>query len=406
MTQESPARHSAAPAAPIAGTGDIDPELIALSRPRPTVTMITAAAAVIVAVFLLWRTNADRAFVWHGNTVVAMASPAVAAGAPLEATVRLESRATLDYGAAVRAKSSRTDRGVRLAPVGGTNLALWVAVDGHAWAPPALEEQTAPAGATAKPVPQQPAYQGRLRAVRDTRFAAQLAALVQTPQPVAVSAQALRAALRDRAPAITSITGDTIAMPAPTTRVEFEVPNPKAVMLSCVLVAKHPTAAAWRAQLQQTLGVDVGDAIAETAYGVTFRLTTFPAAAPDLATLRQALLGAGLQWTVTAAPEIVRHTLTLADVAAGGESVRISDTSQLAWSDVDVVALWVARAVPANARVIFTNETAQMYWYITPLVVVSALLAVLFAWAFVRAWRYERQESRAQELLRQLQGNA
>ncbi|MBK9072137.1 MAG: hypothetical protein IPL79_14205 [Myxococcales bacterium] len=375
----------------------LDPELIALSRPRPTITMITAAAVVLVAVVLLWRTNADRKFVWRAGEVTTITARGAGA-AHVESMVKLP-EATLDYGSALRIRTGKHDRGIRLAPVGGSNLSLWVAADGHAWSAPNVAEADRPAA-------QAVAYQGRLRRIADTKFADQLTAYMKQPQPVAFAAADLRAALASGASSIISVTGDAIAMPPPATKLEFEVANPGAVQLQCVFVAKHVDVAAWRQKLQTVLGVDVGAPVAETPYVATFRLDALPPALPTPAAVTQALAAAGLAWTVEVSPAMVRHVATLAEVAAANDVVRISDNVALAWRDIDVVALWLPRAVPSDARVILVHDDGSTYWYITPLVIALVILLGLFIWAFVRAWRYEAQEARAQQLLRDLQRNS
>ena len=43
------------------------------------------------------------------------------------------------------------------------------------------------------------------------------------------------------------------------------------------------------------------------------------------------------------------------------------------------------RAVPANAVVLITGEAPQDYWYVLPVTIILAVIALLFAWALARA---------------------
>jgi hypothetical protein len=54
-------------------------------------------------------------------------------------------------------------------------------------------------------------------------------------------------------------------------------------------------------------------------------------------------------------------------------------------AELDLVGLYVPRGIPDGAYALITGETPADYWYVLPVTIVVGLIALLFAWALVRA---------------------
>ena len=64
-------------------------------------------------------------------------------------------------------------------------------------------------------------------------------------------------------------------------------------------------------------------------------------------------------------------------------------------AQVDLVGLYVERAIPSGAYALITGEKPEDYWYVMPVVLAVAAIALLFAWALVRAIRRDLLPARA-----------
>ena len=54
---------------------------------------------------------------------------------------------------------------------------------------------------------------------------------------------------------------------------------------------------------------------------------------------------------------------------------------------LDLVGLYVARAIPSDAYALITSERPPDYWHVLPVTIGLALIGLVFAWALVRAVR-------------------
>ena len=64
-------------------------------------------------------------------------------------------------------------------------------------------------------------------------------------------------------------------------------------------------------------------------------------------------------------------------------------------AQLDLIGLYVARAIPDGAYALIAGEKPQDYWYVLPVTIVVALIALLFAWALARAIKRDLLPSRA-----------
>src|SRR5262249_23738136 len=62
---------------------------------------------------------------------------------------------------------------------------------------------------------------------------------------------------------------------------------------------------------------------------------------------------------------------------------------------IDLVGLYVARGIPAGAYALVTGESPDDYWYVLPITVALAAIAIVFAWALIRAIRRDLLPARA-----------
>jgi hypothetical protein len=56
-------------------------------------------------------------------------------------------------------------------------------------------------------------------------------------------------------------------------------------------------------------------------------------------------------------------------------------------AQIELVGLYVARAIPDDAYALVTGESPDDYWYVMPITVALAAILLVFAWALVRAVR-------------------
>jgi hypothetical protein len=61
------------------------------------------------------------------------------------------------------------------------------------------------------------------------------------------------------------------------------------------------------------------------------------------------------------------------------------DTTTVPDSEIDLIGLYVSREIPSGAYALIAGERPQDYWYVLPVTIVVGLIALLFAWALVRA---------------------
>jgi hypothetical protein len=345
----------------------IDPELIKLSRPRPKVGIITAAGLVFLSVFFVWRLNADRRFGGAADAPIRTTVADVLAGkVSTDAYVSLQAEPLVAH--AIRTTTAKGSLGLRLVPARGTGEKLWIVLDGDGWSAPTVGP-----------------YVGRLSKLSDQPFAKSVADYASAhPRPVFAAASAVRAGMTTGK--VATVTGETVTVAA-ADRVAFDVALPNTSTIVCALDERYPNAAAWAKALADA-GITANGAPQATADQATFEVTGSPSS------LTQKLQTANL-WAARVEP-VTHHLETTWGKLAGSSPAGFTvDGTTIPDGELDLVGLYVARTIPSDAYALITGEKPADYWYVLPAVVGLAIIALLFAYVFVRAIKRDLIEPRA-----------
>jgi hypothetical protein len=338
---------------------EIDPELIALRRPRAGVGPVLLASVVGLSSYVFWRLAADLSF-WMGPDQPRDLGAQIAE-LPGNAYVTL--RAVPDRSRAVWVRG-RQDVGRRLAPVLGTSGRLWLDLEGDAnLAEKAYDER----------------YSGRVRALDDLSYADELREYVsrQPAQPRFVSLAALAAPGQP----MTDLAGDTLAVAADTpVEVEERVVGSARVTVIKTDTLKDEHAA--RLALSAALGEPAPAPASASEGSWVYEI----AAEPNLLRARftEARFYAGV-----VEPRFALHRAARADVTLEGEVVRIGGRD-LPLRAVEHAAVYVAPgAIPGDAKILVAGELPGEYWYVPVLFALLGLLSAVVLWAFIRTLRPE-----------------
>jgi len=348
------------PGAPIA-PDQIDPELIKLARARPRVGVITAAGLVFLCIVFLWRLGPDRRFAGSGAEPRPVRVADVLAGkVDTDELVVLTAEPLISR--AIRATKAKGSFGFRVVPVRGASDRLWLAVSGDGWEPPAT------AG-----------YVGRLRRLDELPFAvATRAFAAEHPRPQFASPAAVRAGFASGA--VATVAGDTVALTDRDT-VAIEVIDPAACTIAASFNDRLPDTAAWLAALGRAGVTPSSTGAPDAAVGqVRFQV----AAAVAATTAR--LESAGL-WAARVEPVTWRHETTWNGLRASSPAGLTFGTETVPDAQIELVGLYVARAIPDDAYALVTGESPEDYWYVMPITVALAAILLVFSWALVRAVR-------------------
>ena len=87
--------------------------------------------------------------------------------------------------------------------------------------------------------------------------------------------------------------------------------------------------------------------------------------------------------------------------AQGARARRASPSvaSTIPDAQLDLVGLYVVRAIPSDAYALILGEHPQDYWYVLPVTILVALIGLLFAWALVRAVKRDLLAAPARDIL-------
>jgi hypothetical protein len=348
---------------------EIDPELVSLRRGPMRVGPLLAASIVVFAVFLMLRLRHDLAFSREPATPRHVPDVAELLDGRAGDNDFVKVRATPDRAFAARVAVSVADDGHRAVPVQGTDGRLWLLLGGNVWAEEVAYEEL---------------YTGRLRPVDRMPFGDDLRRWVRTqpPAPRHVTADQVKEALLAGADTLTAPTGDRIEV-APDTPVAVVQRVADRVEIRAALTPTLADAGAWAAALREA-GVPVGAATREERDAVIFAADV-TAEQAGAALARARLMSARVE------PVLARHETTWAGLTAGPDGMRLDGGAAIAWSELDWVAVTVARTLPADARILITSERPTTYWYVLPLYLLLSFFAALFAWALVRAVRRARE---------------
>jgi len=351
---------------------EVDPELLVLPRTRARIGWLLALSVIAFCAYFMIRLRGDLVFSRAGDEPSRLRSIAEALAADPEDYVAID--AVPDRAFLLRVFASDAKDGHRLAPVLGSGNRLWIMFEGSQWDAPAAYDEI---------------YRGRVKRLGDLPFYGDLVDHLATMQriPRGVKIAALRAALEQRASSLEDIGGDRIALAADTPIAIAE----RVAGQSAVTVFRTDTQrdeSAWRHALEAIGLLAPGAPLVDTREDAW----TFQVAAPDGVDAVEAKLVAARLFAARAEPYDRTHRATWGKLSAAPGGLSVAGT-QVPWQSVTATAVETPRTAPADARVIITTEAPGDYWYLIPVYLVFAAIALLFAWALVRALRREGDAS-------------
>lgn len=347
------------PGAPIA-RDEIDPELIKLGRRQTQVGVVTALGLVVLCAVFLWRLSPDRRFAGSGAPVAVRVDDAAAGRVATEQRISIAAEPLV--ASAIRATKAKGSFGYRLAPVRGTHEALWLVVSGDGDDPPA-----------------QGNFVGRLRRLEDLPLADSARAYAAAhPRPVFATAADVRRGLVSGT--VQTVTGEAVQV-ADGDAVELDLLVAGSATIAASLNERLPDVRAWQAELAKA-GVAIALTGAPDARLGQVRFTVTGSVADVTKKLE-----AAKAFDARVEP-VIRHVQTTwralraspADALALGDA-RVPD------AQVDLVGLYVLRAIPADAFAVVAGENPEEYWYVLPISIALAAIFLVFAWALIRAVR-------------------
>jgi hypothetical protein len=347
---------------------EIDPELLVLPRPRARIGWLLAVSVIVFCGYFMFRLRGDLVFSRAGDDPTRLRSIAEAAAADPEDHVSVE--AVPDRAFLLRVFASEAKDGHRLAPVLGSGDRLWIMFDGSHWDAPAAYDEV---------------YQGRVKRLGDLPFYGDLVEHLATMQrlPRGVKLAALRAALEGSAMWLQDIGGDRIPLASDTAVAVGERVAGQAAVTVFRTDAQRDESA-WRHALEATGLLAPGAPLVDTRQDAW----TFQVAAPEGVDAVEARLVAARLFAARAEPYDRTLRSTWGKLSASAAGLTVGGTL-VPWSSITVAAIETPRSAPADARVIITTEAPGDYWYLIPVYLVFAIIALLFGWALVRALRQE-----------------
>ncbi len=357
------------PGAPIA-RGQIDPDLVKLPRPQPKIGMITAAGVVALCLVFLVRLGPDRRFAGHSAEPAVVTTGDILAG-KVETDTLIGVAAEPLVGQAIRATKAPGIPGLRVVPMRGSGERLWVVVSGDGWDAPA------PVG-----------YVGRLRRLDDLVFAEATRQYASDhPRPVFAVAAAVRAGLATHT--VTTVAGDSVTL-ADSDLVALDRVEAEAAVIVASFNDRLPDAAAWLAALHRAGVTPQTTDAPDPALGEV----RFHVAQPVAATTAQ-LEAAGL-WAARIEPVTHHYDTTWGALRKSPPTgLDLGAGAPVPDAQLDLIGLYVARGIPADAYAVVTGEIPDDYWYVLPITVALAAILLIFAWALVRAVRRDLVPARA-----------
>jgi len=357
------------PGAPVAKDA-IDPDLIRLSRPRPTVGLITAAGLVFLCGYFLVRLTPDRHFAANAETPQKVtASEILGETVSVDRYIQLEAAQPL-LAHAVRTSISPGSFGLRVIPIRGSADRIWIAMPGDGWERPGLGS-----------------YIGRLRRLAHVPFAEALARFARKqPRPTFAIAAAVREGLTTGT--VRGIADDPISV-ADGARVAFDVVDANAAMVVGTKNERLPSPEAWAAALTAAGITTLGSPEdGETAVRIRVQVENGVAGL-------EAKLEAGKLWAARGEPVTRHYDTTWGELKQSPpHGFRVGD--QVVPADPkDLIGIYLTRVIPSDAYVLIVGEHPDNYWYVQPITIGLGLMAALFGFALFRAVKRDLLPTRA-----------
>jgi hypothetical protein len=357
------------PGAPVP-KGTIDPELldlanIKLARTKLRIGALTSAGVMFLALFFVIKLNPDRRFSGEPEVARRVTVADIAAGkVGKDAHVIVDAEPLMSH--AVRSSTQKGTLGMRLVPARGSAQKLWLVMPGDGWGD---------AGTLG--------YVGRLRPLADLPFADSITSfLAAHPRPLFAPAAAVRTGFASSK--VTTVAGDVITL-RDSDRVGFDRIDLAAANVTCTYNERHKDAVACAKALS-----DAGIAIIPTATPVQGReQATFAVTGPDAVATSRVKLDTAKLFGAYVDPVTQHYETTWSKLKSSPPSAftvaSAVDATTVPETEIDLVGLYVSREIPSGAFALIAGERPQDYWYVLPVTIVVGLIALLFAWALVRA---------------------
>jgi hypothetical protein len=339
----------------------IDPDLVKLRRKPLKIGPITCAGIVFLSILFLLRLNPDRKFSGSGSDPEKVAVADIVAGkVSTEKFISIDASAEPLLSHAIRTVTSKGSLGLRVVPVRGTGDKLWLVLPGDGWDDPQLT-----------------GFHGRLRELRDLPIAgAANDYLSSHPQAMFANAAAVRAGFATGKVAVVS--GEEISL-RDSDRVAFDVEDPDAAIIVGTFNEKLKDAHSWQAALSNALIVTHGDV------KVSKDMARFEISLPNaVATMREKLPKAEL-WGARVEAVTHHYETTWGALKGSSPAGLVVNGATIPDAQVELVGLYVERSIPSGAYALITGERPEDYWYVLPVSIAVAAIALLFAWGLVRA---------------------
>lgn len=367
MADPTPQQQASDPGAPL-GPDHIDPDLIKLARARPRVGVITAAGLVLLSIVFLLRLGPDRRFAGSGDPRRVELADVLAGKVETDQLIVLTAEPLMSR--AIRATKAAGTLGLRVAPARRADDRLWLALSGDGWDPPALT-----------------GYTGRLRRLDDLPFALAVRGhAAEHPQPVFASPSAVRAGFTTGT--VATVAGDKVAL-ADRDKIALDLVDPAASTIAASFNERLPDTAAWVAALTRAGIAPTSTGAPDAALGQV----RFEVAASVAATTTR--LETAELWAARVEPVIRHHETTWAALRVSSPAGLTFGGTSLPDPQIELVGLYVARAIPDDAYALVTGESPEDYWYVMPITVALAAVLLVFGWALVRAVRRDLLPARA-----------
>ena len=346
----------------------LDPELIALPRASSiNVGPLMSISVLVFCAYIMFKVYPDLRFArssetpTHYDTVATLLEQA-----DVEQLVSVH--AIPDRSFAVHIAHSQADDGSRLTPVQGSDGRLWLMIGGNVWN---------------TDIQYREAYAGRLRRAADLPFYDSLRDHVRErgPGPRFVTPAVARQAIEGASTRLQTPAGDP-----------FEVTGNSPVHLHVTLADKvriHVFPTERLAFEKDITGALVAIGLVPAGFQPERGLADswiYVVDVPGGAEAARKRLGEGKVFSAGCSP--IKQVLesTWGQLASQSDRLQVGDAS-IAWTDLTWLGIDVPRGLPADAKVILTQEQPGAYWYVPVLFVVLGLAGLFFLFTLVRAFR-------------------
>lgn len=351
----------------------IDPDLVKLRRTRAKVGVITSAGVLVICVYFLFRLSPDRRFGGEDDKPTAVAvSDVLSDRIGPDKFVEVEAEPLMAH--AIRSVKNKGDAGLRVVPVRGSSDRLWLTVTGDDWDPPVTTGR----------------YAGRLRKLDDLALSKSVSEYVAShTRPVFATAAAVRAGISGNK--IRLVTGDDLALDD-STEVAFDTVDPTTSIVIVSFNERLPDMRSWGGALRRAT-IESFKPATPRPNDEALGQGRFAVGLPTAEAIKK--LEAAELWAARVEPVTVHRTGSWAELKKSGADGLALGGGVSADAQIDLVGFFIKRPIPGDAYALITNEIPQDYWYVLPITIALAAIALLFAWALVRAIRRDLLPSRA-----------